>query len=187
MHILLSPSAHFSPTHCQLFTRKTLRKQKYPNQSSTVMLQSKQISRLLSQGLTPINIGDSIEDQIQPSTTLSTSPLSLLLLSPDGIPLTTVLNAILLTELGLTPDTLKIYSLVGFDQLNNDKDDWGIVQLEGLIKMVIQRLSFDAIASQANQLYAVLFYEEQFPDAVAKLKLDNISAALNKGLKGYSR
>ncbi|ODV79470.1 uncharacterized protein CANTADRAFT_22205 [Suhomyces tanzawaensis NRRL Y-17324] len=151
------------------------------------MLQLKQISRLLTQALTPI---PSHNSHTLSSTTLATSPLSLSLLSPSGIPLTTVLNTILLTEIGLSPDNLKIYSLVGFNHIQNDS--WGLLEVEKGLKLVIRRLDIengdhkdDTTASEGNHLYVILFYNEQFPDAIAKLKLDNVSEILNAGLKGY--
>lgn len=149
------------------------------------MLQSKQIGKVLSQALSPF----SDDHNVPPATTLASSPLSLLLLSSDGIPLTTVHNAILLTELELSLDALKIYSLIGYNQLKTVQDDWTIVELEKRLKVAIQRLGtlLDKDEEGSPRFYVALFYEVLFPDAVAKLKLDNVALVLTAGLKGYEQ
>ena len=164
------------------------------------MLQPKQISKLLSQALTPANTLGSQPSQNGSRSTLkstnSNSPLSLSLLSSEGIPLTTVYNSELLGDTGLSPDNLKIFSLLAYNGLSHESGElsnelWSIMQLDKNLKVVIQRLA--PSISQENEgnshtqkaLYVVLFYERSFPDSIAKLKVDNVCKVLNDGLQGY--
>ena len=75
-----------------------------------MMLQTKQISKVLSQGLNPISK--------ELSTNGVNEPLSLSLLSHSGLPLTTVSNHSVEQE-SLTVDNLKIYSLLAMSHLKN--------------------------------------------------------------------
>ncbi|KAK6454300.1 uncharacterized protein RJT20DRAFT_130364 [Scheffersomyces xylosifermentans] len=189
------------------------------------MLQSKQISRLLSQGLSPIpsDSNNGTESQPSSSVTRRSAPLSISLLSHEGIPLTTVLNRSVLSETKVAPDNLRIYSLQGYKYLTSaqqpqgeeqsqstDLKNWEVIELDNGLKLIIKSLNVESATTsdsqevlvgeevgdnvlvnntskQSNSLYVVLFYAKSFPDAVAKLKLDNIAQALNEGLKGYTR
>lgn len=155
------------------------------------MLQLKQISKLLSQGLTPVSTTDN-----SAFASIKNSPLSISLLSSEGIALTTVVNSTLLQELNLSSDNLKIYSLIGYNYLHqrllqfylnpSDQEDeelvsWTIIQLENELKLVIQKLD----SKDKHPLFVILFYHQQFPDEFAKLKSDGLTEALNLGFRGY--
>ncbi|ABN67910.2 predicted protein [Scheffersomyces stipitis CBS 6054] len=183
------------------------------------MLQSKKISRLLSQGLTAIP-DDSESSSTSPIVTRANAPLSISLLSHEGIPLTTVLNKSVLQETSIVPDNLRVYSLQSYKTLIQHQHqqaekpvlkNWDIIELDAGLKSIIMSLNVEendssnpesvvvgeeagvetlvesAGSSQDNELYIVLFYLKPFPDAIAKLKLDHIDAALHEGLKGYVR
>lgn len=149
------------------------------------MLQPKQISKLLSQALTPVTHSQPAQNGSIQSSNVN-SPLSLSLLSSEGIPLTTVYNSGLLGETGLSPDNLKIFSLVAYNGLRHESgeaaDEWSITELDKKLKVVIQRLAHE---TPEKALYVVLFYENSFPDSIAKLKVDNVTKVLNERLEGY--
>lgn len=173
-------------------------------QPTEFMLQLRQISRLLAQGLRPV----STSPEHSHLTQLDTAPLSISLLSSEGVALTTVVSTSLLQQLDLTSDNLKIYSLIGYNYLHQRLQDfykqyfqpstktleidleqaelvsWTVVQLENDIKLVIQKLTTDS--NHSPPLYVILFYHNSFPDEFAKLKSDNLKLALNEGLKGYT-
>lgn len=142
------------------------------------MLQSKKISKVLAEGLSAV-----------PNHVLATStnsPFSISLLSADGIPLTTVNNTSLLNNNSqLGPDNFKIYSLVGYNALHQheDEEDWTIVEVDASLKLVIEKLALE----EDEKLYVVLFYDKGLADSIAKLKLDGVRAALEQGLKGYTK
>lgn len=142
------------------------------------MLQLRQISKVLSQGLGSGNA--------------RTSPLSISLLSSNGLPLSTVRVPNQENE-HLTNDNLKIYSLLALNQLRQQNDDeWGLLELDENLKVVISRLELKNYINQEQiedkreeGLYVVIFYDGTFTDAEAKLRLDNLCSALSKGLEGY--
>jgi hypothetical protein len=117
-------------------------------------------------------------------------------LSSEGIPLTTVYNSALLGDTGLSPDNLKIFSLLAYNGLSHESGElsnelWSIMQLDKNLKVVIQRLApsisqeIEGNSQKEKALYVVLFYERSFPDSIAKLKVDNVCKVLNDGLQGY--
>lgn len=144
------------------------------------MLQLKQISKVLSQGLRAVA---SVK-------TTTTSPFAISLLSKSGLPLTTVTS---LDEAvsEISTDNLKIYSLLAVNNFQLEQvEDWTLLEFEFGIKAIIEKVNYESGLEQEDQestLYVVVFYNGDFPDAVAKLKLDNINAALSEGLKGYRR
>ncbi|CAH2355644.1 hypothetical protein CLIB1423_30S00540 [[Candida] railenensis] len=143
------------------------------------MLQSKQISKVLTQGLRAASV-----------KTSTSSPFAISLLSKSGLPLTTVTS---LDEAvsEISTDNLKIYSLLAVNNFQSENvEDWTLLEFEFGIKAIIEKVKYDSEQDQEDQestLYVVVFYNGDFPDAVAKLKLDNINAALSEGLKGYRR
>ena len=175
----------------------------YKCQLNHTMLKLKLISKLLCQGLAPVRVADS---QFASPVDLSNSVVSLSLLSSDGIGLTTVSNSQLLSHLDISNDNLKIYSLIGYNRLQqqlkafysncpqpssdnippeidvNEQTfaSWTIVKLENNLKVMIQKLS------PSSNLYVTIFYHNLFPDEFAKLKIDNLTDALNEGLTGYN-
>lgn len=142
------------------------------------MLQLRQISKVLSQGLG--------------SSNSRTSPLSISLLSSNGLPLSTVRVPNQENE-HLTNDNLKIYSLLALNQLRQQNDDeWGLLELDENLKVVISKLELknyinkEQIEDKREEgLYVVIFYDSMFSDAEAKLRLDNLCSALSQGLEGY--
>lgn len=178
------------------------------------MLQLKKISKLLSKGLIPISTGSEISLYEVPKR-LNNSPLSISLLSSDGIALTTVVNSSLLKELNLSSDSLKIDALIGYNYLNQQLQQFwktksqksdinGEQQEQGnqreeqeeeLVCWTVIELEndlkliiqmLDTFSRNSPPLYIILFYHKQFPDEIAKLKSDNLKQALNIGLQGYS-
>lgn len=172
------------------------------------MLQTKQISKVLSQGLKPIEL----------STNGVTEPLSLSLLSHSGLPLTTVSNHSV-EQGSLTVDNLKIYSLLAmshFKEPNNteaeevenanntrkEESNWAGMAIDKDLHLIIEKVDYvEKATSGANSeggeqkvvpdnsedsLYVVIFYKSEFPHAIAKLKIDNVCNALAEGLKGYN-
>ncbi|ODV68859.1 hypothetical protein HYPBUDRAFT_152151 [Hyphopichia burtonii NRRL Y-1933] len=142
------------------------------------MLQLRHISKVLSQGLG--------------SSNSRTSPLSISLLSSNGLPLSTVRVPNQEKE-HLTNDNLKIYSLLALNQLRQQNDDeWGLLELDENLKVVISKLELknyinkEQIEDKREEgLYVVIFYDSMFSDAEAKLRLDNLCSALSQGLEGY--
>jgi hypothetical protein len=167
------------------------------------MLKLKLISNLLCQGLAPVRVTDS---QFASPIDLGNSVVSISLLSGDGIGLTTVSNSQLLTNLTISNDNLKIYSLIGYNRLQQQLKtfysncpppssdnipaeinttelafaSWTIVKLENNLKVIIQKLL------PSSNLYVIIFYHNLFSDEFAKLKIDNLTNVLNEGLTGYN-
>lgn len=174
------------------------------------MLQTKQISKVLSQGLNPISK--------ELSTNGVNEPLSLSLLSHSGLPLTTVSNHSVEQE-SLTVDNLKIYSLLAmshFKEPNNTEEDeaengnntrkdesnWAGMAIDKDLHLIIQKVNYAENVTNGDNseggeqnvvpengedsLYVVIFYKSEFPHAIAKLKIDNVCNALAEGLKGYN-
>lgn len=174
------------------------------------MLQTKQISKVLSQGLKPI--------PKELSTNGVSEPLSLSLLSSSGLPLTTVSSHSV--EAGsLTVDNLKIYSLLAMshfkgpggleeegeetvDKKWKEESNWAGMAIDKDLNLIIQKVEYSEGITNGgsnegneqegipenneNSLYVVIFYESEFPHAIAKLKIDNVCNALAEGLKGYN-
>jgi hypothetical protein len=169
------------------------------------MLQLKHISSVLAQGLRPLPHGagaggSSLGAGGSSLGATTRSPLALLLLLHSGLPLATVSAP---QGSPLTPNNLKIYTLLAVAKLPLD-EDWTPVELDHGLHALIERVLYHDGADAANgaeaadaaeagadaaddALYVVLFYNGDFPAAVAKLKLDNVTAALASGLRGYRR
>lgn len=171
------------------------------------MLQPKQISKVLSQGLTPT-------PSISKSTRIN-SPLSLSLLSHSGLPLTTVTSSNLEQNGTLSVDNLRIYSLLATNHFKQNMSDeanessgqevaaWSGMEIDKGLHLIIQKLEYkdsegQEDAEQKNgsdggaghsedDLYVVIFYESGYPHEIAKLKINNVCGALAEGLKGYNR
>ncbi|KAK6199250.1 uncharacterized protein RJT21DRAFT_45424 [Scheffersomyces amazonensis] len=217
------------------------------------MLQARQISQLLSQGLNSVTLNSTTTTNLGNNnvvgTTTNVSPIAISLLSSEGIPLTTVVNSNQNENKthGYDSDSLKIYSLLGYKQLQGNQsdephdirlDDWDIIQLDEELKLIIRKINYgsanndtsdlqengiehrehvadtkaedvhinqDDINGNGNsnsndndndndydnenagkQLYVVLYYSSSLPDSIAKLKVDNLSQAINEGLQGCS-
>lgn len=174
------------------------------------MLQTKQISKVLSQGLKPISK--------ELSTNGVSEPLSLSLLSSSGLPLTTVSSHSVEDE-SLTVDNLKIYSLLAMshfkgpggieeegeeaaDKKSKEESNWAGMAINKDLNLIIQKVEYSEGITNGgskegneqkgipenneNSLYVVIFYKSEFPHAIAKLKIDNVCNALAEGLKGYN-
>ncbi|EMG47622.1 hypothetical protein SBY92_004708 [Candida maltosa Xu316] len=127
------------------------------------MLQQRQISKVLQQGLKPI-----------PKTTGSIKSISLL--SSQGIPLITVSST--------SKEDYKVYSILAYNSLsenpdNNDDndDDWTVVQFENDLKCMI---------SKVLDLHLVVYYDDTLQDEIVKLKSDGLISVLHDGLLGYN-
>lgn len=174
------------------------------------MLQTKQISKVLSQGLKPI--------PKELSTNGVSEPLSLSLLSHSGLPLTTV-SSHSVGDGSLTVDNLKIYSLLAMSHFKEpgtleeeeeetankklkEESNWAGMAIDKDLHLIIQKVEYaESITNggsnegneqkgipenSGNSLYVVIFYKSEFPHAIAKLKIDNVCNALAEGLKGYN-
>lgn len=142
------------------------------------MLQLKRISQVLAQGLVPVTESE------------TSRPLAISLLASSGLPLATVTSTELETQLDLSSDNVKIYSLLGVNYLRQQASDdgqeavrvqsgqWTIVTLDKMLKLAIALIRDDP-------MYVTILYDDNVLDAVAKLKLDNLCEALTKGLEGY--
>lgn len=144
------------------------------------MLQSKQVSEVLSQVVTD-------------HTSHTASPISVSLLTSKGLPLTTVTSANAL-ELSLSPDNLRVYSLLAINSFHQQPksedaniDDWALIDLDGSLKAMVRKFSTleNDLENFHNDMFVVLFYSEGLLDAQAKVKLDAVTKALVKGLRGY--
>lgn len=140
------------------------------------MLQQKQISKILQQGLKPIQTSSS-------TTPVSSSSIggikSISLLSNQGIPLITVSKNSTLGE------DYKIYSILGYNsfkkknqETENYDDNWTIIEFEKNLKCLICKIL---------DLYLILYYnDDEISDEYVKIKLDSLILVLYDGLKGYS-
>lgn len=144
------------------------------------MLQSKQVSEVLSQVVTD-------------HSSHTASPISVSLLTPKGLPLTTVTSANAL-ELSLSPDNLRVYSLLAINSFQQQPksedaniDDWALIDLDGSLKAMVRKFSTleNDLENFHNDMFVALFYSEGLLDAQAKVKLDAVTKALVNGLRGY--
>lgn len=125
------------------------------------MLQLKDISRVLARAL-------------------HGGPVVVSLLSQKGLPLATVALPGAPDGLG---DRIKVQSLLAMNAFQQQREtapelaDWAVVDLDGIKAAVLRFRPSD------SAMYVVLFY--QGADAVAKQKLDAVTAALASGLEGY--
>lgn len=177
-----------------------------PHKHISKMLQTKRISKVLSQGLKPIS-----KDELPLGVN---EPLSLSLLSHSGLPLTTVSRNEVESR-GLTVDNLRIYSLLAMNQFKNategeegtesgkkELSNWVGMAVDKDLHLIIQKVDYAKqlsngesgtssngqlmVENNENDLYVVIFYTSEFPHAIAKLKIDNVCNAVAQGLEGYS-
>lgn len=141
------------------------------------MLQPKQILKVLSQAIAPRKSeGDS-----------ESGPISIMLLSSKGLPLTTV-NVPDLPD----PEYLKIYSLWATSSLrqqeksgNEELDRWSVLDLDGTLRAMVQAFTTFESGEIHEEMYVALFYRKDYDDALAKVMLDAVTEALSAGLQGY--
>lgn len=141
------------------------------------MLQPKQILKVLSQALVP-NQSDAAP---------TPGPLSIMLLSGKGLPLTTV-NVPDLPD----PEHLKIYSLWAINSLKHQEksgdtelDRWSVLDLDGSLRAMVRAFTTFESGEMHEEMYVALFYHNDYDDALAKVTLDAATAALRQGLEGY--
>lgn len=144
------------------------------------MLQSKQVSELLSQVITGPN-------------NHTNAPISVSLLTSKGLPLTTVTSSHAASS-ALSPDNLGVYSLLAINSFHQQAksgddniDNWALIDLDGTLKAMVRKFSTLENDSENfhHDMFVVLFYGEGYLDAVAKVKLDLVTTALENGLRGY--
>lgn len=144
------------------------------------MLQLKQISKVLSQGLEPVELKstDSGSSKIQ--------PLSIALLNFNGVPLSTV-SCTNLEEKNLSLDNIRIYSIILLNYFKSQREetDWSVLQLDEKLSIIIEKLNFKDIVNDEDNLYVIALYDKEVPDSIAKLKVDNICEVFNRDLKGF--
>lgn len=143
------------------------------------MLQLTKINQILTQGLTAVPLQTSGE------TSLLVSPIAISLLFTNGTALSTVYS-----DLGhLTIDDIKVYLLLVYNYFKNinDGSDWGLLQIDKNINIAIEQVSLgDEVVKEHNDtFYVVILYNNQLPDSIAKLKLDNLITVLQSGLEGF--
>lgn len=143
------------------------------------MLQSKQMSRVLAQVID----GDKS----------STGPISVSLLSAKGLPLTTVTSAHAADSV-LSADNFRVYSLLAINSFHlqpksgdDEIDNWALLDLDGSLRAMVRKFSTleNNTENYHNDMYVVLFYTGEYSDALAKVRLDLVTAALVEGLRGY--
>ncbi|MCH0628569.1 hypothetical protein JNB11_01085 [Kocuria palustris] len=137
------------------------------------MLQLKQISKVLTQGLQEVPAG-------YESTVLERLPLGISLLSPEGHPLATVTNELALKQAEISADSLRVHGLIGYQHMEQHPDQlWALCEIDPRLQLMVSRVA------TAQPRYLVVYYHSGFPRAAAKLKLDNMTQVLAKGLEGY--
>lgn len=137
------------------------------------MLQLKQISKVLSQGLREVPAG-------YESTVLERLPLGISLLSPEGHPLATVTNDQALKQAQISADSLRVHGLIGYNHMEQHPEQlWAMCEVDPKLQLMISRVA------TTQPRYLVVYYYSGFPKAAAKLKLDNMTQVLAKGLEGY--
>lgn len=151
------------------------------------MLHSKQITKVLSQGLTETPLPTEAE------TRVLVAPILISLLSNKGIPLSTVYSSLD----SLTVDNIKIYLLLIFNyyQSLRPADHWAVMELDKSLSIMIKQICGDSgsedVDVNGNQLevaeepredmYVVIIYDKRLPNSVAKLKVDNLAEGLRGG------
>lgn len=144
------------------------------------MLQSKQVSQVLSQILAGQNDHND-------------APISVSLLSAKGLPLTSVTSTHAASSI-LSADNLRVYSLLAINSFHQQSrsgdgnvDKWALIDLDGNLKAMVRQFSTLENDSQNyhNDMFVVLFYTSGYSDALAKVKLDLVTEALAEGLRGY--
>lgn len=161
------------------------------------MLQQKQISKILQQGLTPITLNS--KSNSQSATTIPTSThsiKSISLLSKQGIPLITV-SSTTDSGSGIIDQDYKIYSIIAYNSLNkpnendndNDNDNskntnklkskenetWTIIQFEPGLKCMIER---------CLDMYLVLYYDGRVDNKDRDAGTDNKNNKLEGAANG---
>lgn len=142
------------------------------------MLQSKQVSQVLSQV-----VGDKS----------STGPISVSLLSAKGLPLTTVTSTHAADSI-VTADNLRVYSLLAINSFHQQPkcgdenvDNWTLLDLDGSLRVMVRKFttSENDPENYHNDMFVVLFYNGEYSDGLAKVRLDLVTEALAEGLRGY--
>ncbi|KAK6894962.1 hypothetical protein K6H09_002006 [Candida tropicalis] len=166
------------------------------------MLQQRQISKILEQGLKPIEFPqkrrrtNENEDEVLSTGSINTISL----LSNQGIPLITISQPATSSSSTTSSTTTtttrstsrskedyKIYSILSYNSLKNTKDnkdeseselEWNIIEFEKDLKCLIHKVL---------DLYLILYYNnDEIPDEYVKIISDNLCSVLKDGLKGYS-
>lgn len=143
------------------------------------MLQQKQISKILQQGLTPITLNSKSNSQSTTSIPTSTHSIkSISLLSKQGIPLITVSSTLGSSGAdsgsSISDQDYKIYSIIAYNSLNkpkesdngNDKknETWSIIQFEPGLKCMIER---------CLDMYLAVYYDGRVDNRDGKTKSDS--------------
>lgn len=131
------------------------------------MLQLKQILQLLSQALKSIRINDQ-----------EVSPVAVSLLSNTGAPLSTVLH-----QDAVSLDNIKIYLLLAFSNFVKlgDGTNWSALEIDSNLTIMIGKLG-----CEQENMYVVILYDRTMTHGLAKVKLDALVKALDKGLEGMA-
>lgn len=122
------------------------------------MLQQKQITKVLTQGLKEVEIDGK-----------KVGPILVSLLADNGVPLCTVCRR----DNSVSMDNIKIYSLLGFNNLGQQA--WTALHVDEEIRVMIGRVERRAV---------VIIYDRSIGDGIVKVKLDNLVKVLGEGLKG---
>lgn len=150
------------------------------------MLQLKDICKVLSQGLRPVK-----------STALRSSsrgPLCLSLLSDSGLPLVTVTDSQVQKGSKLDMERFRLYTTmvaseylesISHEQEKDSTSNWSGIELEKGLWSIITEVDGEDNFKPETRLLLILFYEDDFPHSIAKLKLDNVCNVLNQELRGY--
>lgn len=148
------------------------------------MIQPRHISNVLSRGLRPVSVV---------GKTQKCSPLSVSLVSSTGTPLSSVCNKAQQNNDFISIDNLKIYCLLAVNTFNqtqqengNDSNTWTKIILEKGLNSILESVPRQGEGTESkvgNEVYVLILYDDSVPDAVAKLKVDNICKALGEGLK----
>ena len=130
----------------------------------------------------------------------SRGPLCLSLLSDSGLPLVTVSDSEVQKGSKLDMEKFRLYTtMIASEYLesrvsNKDATDvqggyltnnWSGVELEKGLWSIITEVDGGGDFKPETKLLLILFYAEDFPHSIAKLKLDNVCYVLNQELKGY--
>lgn len=116
----------------------------------------------------------------------SNAPLSISLLNGDGLPLATVFNEDVVSSIhshtDLKDQVHQMYPLIVRNAIGLNFDStWRKVSLTDDICAMIALLE----TNRPGGLFLIIIYHTKMPDLIAKIKLDELQNALNKGLKGY--
>lgn len=162
------------------------------------MLHHSLLAKVLQQGLAPVSVrrfgkrpdcgevqSASLALPLVASPQLEL-PVAVLLLSGSGLPLATVLDRTAQQQQHESLDEiLRVYLLVGYNAIKQDDRAWTIMQVDQDLKLLIEKVTVAQDSSAKRDMYVAMFYHDEFPDHVAKLKVDNLVTALHAGFKGF--